>query len=96
MGDLTYLLSQLVDVKGRMQIPGIYDKVAPLTDAERRLYDPIDFDLVGRHSFVTLLMYTLQHGYGKQIGASKLLHDNKADLLMHRWRHPHCSIHGTF
>jgi nonspecific dipeptidase len=50
MVDLVSLLNELVDAKGKILIPGIYDAVTPLTDEERTLYEPIDFDLV-RYKF---------------------------------------------
>ncbi len=46
MIDLVSLLNELVDGKGKILVPGIYDAVTPLTDEERKLYEPIDFDLV--------------------------------------------------
>jgi len=79
MSDLIYLLDHLVDVKGKILVPGVYDSVAPVTDAETLLYNSIDFDV---------------HEYGKDLGVSKLLHENKKDLLMHRWRFPTLSLHG--
>lgn len=46
MWDLMYLMNSLVDVNGKILIPGIQDTVAELTDKERALYQAIDFDLV--------------------------------------------------
>lgn len=46
MADLIALLDTLVDNKGRILIPGIYDSVAKLTEEEKKLYEPIDFDPV--------------------------------------------------
>jgi len=46
MTDLIAILGTLVDVNGKILIPGINDTVAPVTDNERSSYDPIDFDLV--------------------------------------------------
>ena len=46
MVDLIALMGSLVDAKGRIQIPGVYDSVAPVTDEEKQLYNPIDFDKV--------------------------------------------------
>ncbi|XP_068049828.1 beta-Ala-His dipeptidase isoform X2 [Anomalospiza imberbis] len=43
--DLIALLDSLVDSTGRIQIPGIYDSVAALTEEERKLYESIEFDL---------------------------------------------------
>ena len=46
MSDLIYLLSQLVDVRGEILVPGINDNVATLTDEERATYTDVDFDKV--------------------------------------------------
>ena len=46
MRDLVGLLSTLVDVKGKILVPGVYDSVAELTAEEKALYDDIEFDLV--------------------------------------------------
>jgi len=79
MTDLIYLLDRLIDKNGKILIPGVYDSVAPLTDAERALYDSIDFDI---------------GSYRSMVGTKKLLHENKHDCLMSRWRNPSLSIHG--
>ncbi len=46
MNDLCYLLGRLVSVDGKILVDGMYDQVAPVTHAERLLYDNIDFDMV--------------------------------------------------
>lgn len=46
MTDLVNLLGSMVDTRGKILIPGLYDSVADLTDEERKQYDSIDFDLV--------------------------------------------------
>uniref|UniRef100_A0A4W4FKM9 Cytosolic non-specific dipeptidase n=1 Tax=Electrophorus electricus TaxID=8005 RepID=A0A4W4FKM9_ELEEL len=83
MTDLIALMgesgSTLVDKKGKIQVPGIYDQVAKLTDEELKLYDKIDFDM---------------EEYAKDMGASRLLHATKPQVLMHRWRYPSLSLHG--
>lgn len=42
---VSYFVDSLVDSTGRIQIPGIYDSVAALTEEERKLYESIGFDL---------------------------------------------------
>ncbi|MEQ2161689.1 hypothetical protein GOODEAATRI_012092, partial [Goodea atripinnis] len=69
----------LVDRKGKILIPGMYDSVAPLSEEEKKLYEKIDFDLCE---------------YCKDVGVEKLLHDTKEQILMHRWRYPSLSLHG--
>ena len=44
MSDLIALMGSLVDNKGRILIPHIYDSVQPLTQEESSSYDSIDFD----------------------------------------------------
>lgn len=79
MVDLVALLGSLVDPKGKITIPGIYDSVLELTEAENNLYGPIDFDM---------------EEYRRDIGAPKLMHDKKEHVLQNRWRNPSCSVHG--
>lgn len=79
MNDLIALMASLVDVDGRILIPGIYDTVAPETEEEMMTYDAIDFD---------------KDDYAKDIGTTKLLKDTKAEVLKARWRHPSLSLHG--
>lgn len=79
MVDLVGVLGTLVDSKGNILIPGISDSVAELTDEERQKYDPIDFSM---------------DEYLSDTGCHALIHDNKPDVLMHRWRYPSLSIHG--
>ena len=45
MNDLVYLLGTLTDVNGRIQIEGMYDNVAEITDAEIASYKDIEFDV---------------------------------------------------
>jgi len=80
MNDLVNLMGQLVDLHGHILIPGVYDDVAPLTDAEKKMYEPIDFDV---------------HEYCKSVGATKLCKHTKEEVLMARWRYPSLSIHGV-
>ncbi|EFB24585.1 hypothetical protein PANDA_013727, partial [Ailuropoda melanoleuca] len=79
MTDLIMLMGSLVDRKGKILIPGIDEAVAPVTEEELALYDKIDFNL---------------EEYSRDVGAEKLLHSCKKDILMHRWRYPSLSLHG--
>jgi len=79
MVDLVTLLSKLVDNKGKILIPGIYDDVAPLHITEHDMYSNIDFNL---------------HDFKADAGVHNLLHDTAHKTLMHRWRYPSLSIHG--
>ncbi|XP_059900327.1 cytosolic non-specific dipeptidase-like [Gadus macrocephalus] len=79
MTDLITLMGSLVDKKGRIQVPGMYDSVAEVTEEEQQLYEKIEFDL---------------GEYCKDAGVHKLLYSTKEQILMHRWRYPSLSLHG--
>ncbi|PNI39424.1 CNDP2 isoform 17 [Pan troglodytes] len=79
MTDLILLMGSLVDKRGNILIPGINEAVAAVTEEEHKLYDDIDFDI---------------EEFAKDVGAQILLHSNKKDILMHRWRYPSLSLHG--
>lgn len=59
MTDLIYLLNNLVDLKGNILIPGINDKVLPLTDDERATYTDIDFDKVSQQQSLRRIFFLL-------------------------------------
>ncbi|EDO27591.1 predicted protein, partial [Nematostella vectensis] len=40
------------------------------------------------------LPINIRDEYREDIGTSKLMHETKEELLMHRWRYPSLSIHG--
>ncbi|XP_071957141.1 cytosolic non-specific dipeptidase-like [Antedon mediterranea] len=79
MADVIALLNTLVDVNGKILVPGVTDTVAELTPEEKAKYEAIDFD---------------KEDYREDIGANKLMHESKEQILMHRWRYPSLSIHG--
>ncbi|KAK6456975.1 glutamate carboxypeptidase-like protein [Scheffersomyces xylosifermentans] len=79
MTDLIKVMSTLVDSIGKILIPGVSDMVAPLTDKEDALYDAIDFSVEELNA---------------ASGSKTSLHDNKKDILKHRWRYPSLSLHG--
>ncbi|KAK6461605.1 hypothetical protein DFJ63DRAFT_186488 [Scheffersomyces coipomensis] len=79
MTDLVKVLSTLVDSSGAIQIPGIKEMIAPLTEKEDKLYDDIEFSVEELNAAA---------------GSETALHDNKKDILKHRWRYPSLSIHG--
>lgn len=54
MVDLVAMLNELVDAKGKILVPGVYDSVSPLTEAEKELYKDIEFDCV---SFYSMKIY---------------------------------------
>ncbi|XP_075228684.1 cytosolic non-specific dipeptidase-like [Lycorma delicatula] len=80
MTDLIYLLNTLLDDKGEILVPGILDDVEPVSKDELKLYEEIDFCI---------------NEYKCFIGCNELKHkEDKAKILMSRWRYPSLSIHG--
>ncbi|KAK2797369.1 hypothetical protein FQN51_008540 [Onygenales sp. PD_10] len=79
MTDLVTLLSKLVDSKGNIQIPGIKDLVAPLTEEEQSLYGGISYSMDNLH---------------ESLGSTTSIFSTKEETLMARWRYPSLSIHG--
>ncbi|KAI1431275.1 hypothetical protein GGR50DRAFT_680238 [Xylaria sp. CBS 124048] len=79
MTDLVRVLGSLVDTDGKIQIPGIYEQVAPVTSDEEGLYDDIAFT-----------MDTLY----ESLGSKTTIHNEKKPTLMARWRNPSLSVHG--
>lgn len=79
MTDMVKVLSELVDTNGNILIPGINEMVAPVTDKEDALYDPIDFSV---------------EELTAAAGSKTALYQNKKDILKHRWRYPSLSVHG--
>ncbi|XP_050543642.1 cytosolic non-specific dipeptidase isoform X2 [Daktulosphaira vitifoliae] len=79
MSDLIHILDKLVDHKGKILIPGIYNDVEPLSEKEKELFMKLDFN-VDNHL--------------TDIGVSKPLKETKEDLLINNWRKPSLSIHG--
>jgi len=65
MSDLLYILNQLVDVKGKILIPGIDEGVEPLSEKEKELYEKIEFDV---------------DAYISEIGASKSQKETKVSI----------------
>lgn len=79
MADLIAIMGSLADHKGKILIDGVNDTVAPVTAEEKELYKSIDFD---------------PEDFKNDLGAEKLQHETKEDILMHRWRFPSLSLHG--
>ncbi|XP_031444899.1 beta-Ala-His dipeptidase isoform X1 [Phasianus colchicus] len=77
--DLIALLDSLVDPTGHIQIPGIYDAVAALTDEDKKLYESIEYDI---------------EEHKNNSGVKKLLYSTKEEILQHLWHYPSLSIHG--
>ncbi|CAK7226901.1 hypothetical protein SBRCBS47491_006385 [Sporothrix bragantina] len=80
MTDLTRVLATLVDTDGVIQIPGIAEQVAPVTEDEASLYDSISFTMETLH---------------ESLGSKTTIFEDKKKTLMARWRYPSLSIHGV-
>ena len=80
MTDLVRVLGSLVDTHGRIQVPGIIDMVAEVTEDEKSLYGPIAFTMDDLH---------------QSLGSTTTIHEEKEPTLMARWRYPSLSIHGV-
>ncbi|KAF2224091.1 hypothetical protein BDZ85DRAFT_280703 [Elsinoe ampelina] len=79
MTDLVRVMSTLVDGNGKIQIAGIDDLVAPVTDEEQALYKDISF--------------TMDNLY-ESLGSKTGIYNDKERTLMGRWRFPSLSLHG--
>ncbi|GAB7350107.1 hypothetical protein MBLNU459_g0772t1 [Dothideomycetes sp. NU459] len=79
MTDLVRVMGSLVDTDGKIQIEGLMDLVAPMTDEEKSLYGDIAF--------------TMDNLY-ESLGSKTGIYDDKERTLMARWRFPSLSLHG--
>jgi len=79
MTDLISLLNTLVDNRGVIQIPGIAELVAPVTEDEMKLYPEIAFSMDDIYN---------------SLGSKSVIHDDPIKVLQARWRYPSLSLHG--
>jgi acetylornithine deacetylase/succinyl-diaminopimelate desuccinylase-like protein len=78
---LARILAALVDDHGRVQIPGFYDDVRPLTDRERTQIRDLKFD---------------ERGFMQQIGVDGLMGEQDYSTLERRWARPTYDINGLW
>ncbi|MEZ6051627.1 MAG: dipeptidase [Planctomycetaceae bacterium] len=78
---LAKMLGTLHDDDGRIQIPGFYDDVIPLTDEERRAFADLPFD---------------EQAYCKSLGIDAVAGEAGYTTLERRWARPTCDINGFF
>jgi acetylornithine deacetylase/succinyl-diaminopimelate desuccinylase-like protein len=76
---LAQVLAQLKDRGGRVRIPGFYDDVRPLTDAERAEWKRLPFS---------------EKKYRKDLGAPKLFGESGYTVLERVWGRPTLEVNG--
>jgi succinyl-diaminopimelate desuccinylase len=80
---LARLLAALVNERGQIQVPGFYDDVLPLSDAERR-------------QFAQLQQRATDADFMRQIGVDALQGEEGFTSLERRWARPTCDINGLW
>ena len=76
---LTRMLAAMIDDRGRVQIPGFYDDVVPLSDRERQEFAALPFD---------------EARYFAEIGVSGAVGEEGYTTLERRWARPTFDICG--
>ena len=78
-GALVAMLAALKDADGRIQVPGFYDDVVPLTDAERQQFRDLPFD---------------EADFMRQLAVEGTWGEAGHTNLERRWARPTCDING--
>jgi len=78
---LARMLAALVDNDGRVQVPGFYDDVIPLTDRERAQFAALAFD---------------EQAFMERIGVDAVTGEVGYTTLERRWARPTCDINGIW
>jgi succinyl-diaminopimelate desuccinylase len=78
-GTLVSLLAALKDADGRIQVPGFYDDVVPLTDAEREQFRKLPFDETDFH---------------RQLAVDGSWGEAGFTNIERRWARPTCDVNG--
>jgi succinyl-diaminopimelate desuccinylase len=78
---LARLLAAMIDEHGRIQIPGFYDDVVPLSPRERSEYASLPFD---------------EQQYLRQIGVDGTTGEEGYTLLERRWARPTFDVNGLW
>ena len=78
---LTQMLAGLVDSEGRIQIPGFYDDVVPLTDREIQQFAELAFD---------------EGPYFRQVGVRAATGEAGYTTLQRRWARPTFDVSGLW
>ena len=75
------LLASVIDERGRVQIPGFYDDVLPLSEAERKQFAALPFN---------------EESFKRQIGVKELAGEEGFTTLERRWARPTYDILGIW
>jgi succinyl-diaminopimelate desuccinylase len=78
---LTQMLARLIDDRGRIQVPGFYDDVVPLSDEERKQFAALPFD---------------ETRFRQQLGVAGLAGEQGFSTLERRWARPTFDINGIW
>ncbi len=78
---LAQVLAALVDRQGRIQVPGFYDDVIPLTQAERESFAALPFS---------------DEQFMEQLGVDGLFGEEGYTTLERRWARPTCDVNGLW
>ncbi len=73
------MCGQLIGADGRVQIPGFYDDVLVLTDAERKQFASLPFS---------------EAEFLKEVGSGATFGEAGFSTLERRWARPTCDING--
>jgi acetylornithine deacetylase/succinyl-diaminopimelate desuccinylase-like protein len=76
---LSQILAQMKDRGGRIKIPGFYDQVRPLSDAERAAWRTLPFN---------------EKKYRRDLGAPKLFGESGYSTLERAWARPTFEVNG--
>ncbi|MEW4489705.1 dipeptidase [Thalassoglobus sp. JC818] len=76
---LAKMIGDLIDEEGRVQIPGFYDDVLPLTEQERSEFAKLPFE---------------ESEYLESLGVSKTHGEAGFSTLERRWARPTCDVNG--
>lgn len=78
---ITKILSSMIDPRGRIQLPGFYDDVIPLTERERQQFEELGFD---------------DYAYMKTLNVTGLSGEVGYSTLERRWARPTFDINGIW
>ena len=78
---LAKLLAALTDDAGRVQVPGFYDDVTPITEREREQFAALPFS---------------DEKFSRQLGVSELYGERGFSTLERRWARPTCDVNGIW